>query len=84
MLLANYWHAECGLFQPPRQARVLGAHAELKLVEDQLDQMTAEAEAEYAAEQEQCDEEKPSTEDVDPFQHQKRREAEAAKPSDGD
>ncbi len=69
--------------------------ADLANAPEWLLELITEAEAEYAAEQEKNDEEnaaavaarKPSVEDVDPFEHQKRREAEAreaAKPSDGD
>ncbi len=72
------------VFSRHEQAMYEAANAELKLVEDQLDQMMAEAEAEITAEQERLDEEKaardaagkPSVADVDPFEHQKRREVE--------
>ena len=55
------------------------AKVELQLVEDQLDQMTAEAEAEIVVEEEEELEargEARNTDDVDPFARQKIREAE--------
>ena len=61
-------------FSGHEQKMFEAAKVELKLVEDQLDQMAAEPEAEIVAEKEYyAAKEEP---DVDPFERQKRREAE--------
>ena len=70
--------ARGGNFSDHEQRMFDAAKVELKLVEDQLDQMQAECEAEIAAEQEaDAAAGKPSTEDVNVYQHIKRRTEEA-------